>query len=673
MACLGLAFSVSCNDSKKNETPKNEAINLAYMDTSVRPQDNFYEYVNGNWMKKTQIPSDKASWGSFQMLREETAKQCLTILDDLLKTNPEKGSEAEKIKNLYQNYIDWNARNKNGLSPIEADLQDINQITSLVDFQNYLVKATLKGFNPFYDWSVYADMKNSKMNAVYLGDISLGLGRDYFQKETPDNAQTLAEYQKYVAKILTIIGENTAQEQAQQIVHFEKKIANQLLKIEETRDANKQYNLYEVPELAKLVKNINLPDYLQKVGVKTPKVVISELNYYKNLDTFLSEKNIPLLKSFLKYKLVAANTQYLTKELDDLSFHFYGKYLQGKQEQEAMNKRALNLIDGVVGEAFGKLYVEKYFSQQAKNEMLTLINYLQKSFEVHIKNLAWMSAPTKEKALKKLGTFMVKVGYPNQWKNYSELEIRSNKQGGNLYENVQKTYEWLYKKNLLKIGKAVDKTEWAMLPQTVNAYYNPLYNEIVFPAAILQPPFFSANADPAVNFGGIGAVIGHEMTHGFDDSGALYDSEGNLSNWWSEQDKINFDKATNALAEQFNTYEPIKGHFVNGKFTNGENIADLGGVAIAFDALQMYLKEKGSIEKIDGFTQNQRFFLSWGTIWRNKSTEKYIINQLKTDEHSPAYFRSFAPLVNFDAFYQAFNLKEGDKLYKKPQNRIRIW
>ncbi len=670
-----IVLTVSCGEcpKEKEAMQAEKALDLAMMDTSVRPQDDFYNYANGGWMKITKIPADKATWGSFHILREKTDENSLSILQNILNEKYADGSEGQKIRDLYQCFMDWNKRNADGLKPIEPYLAKIDAIKSLADFQKYMEESTLLGENPLLGWSVYADLANSNQNAVYAGSVSLGLGRDYYQKESESNTATLNEYQKYVASLLKLIGYENSQEIASEILNLEKQFANTLLPNEKIRDFTLQNNPQTMPELAKLVKNINLPEYLQKVGVKTDVIIIQELNYYKQLDQFITEKNLPLLKDFLKYNLVASNAQNLNQELDKLHFDFYGKFLQGQQEQRSMDKRGLSLINNVLGEAFGKLYVDKYFPAKNKEEMLVLIDYLRKSFAVHIENLTWMSAETKQKALEKLNKFVVKIGYPDKWEDYSKMTIISESQGGTLYQNLQNINRWNYEKDLEKIGKAVDKTKWGMAPQTVNAYYNPLYNEIVFPAAILQPPFFNVNADPAVNFGGIGAVIGHEMTHGFDDSGSLFDSDGNLVNWWSETDKINFEKVTTSLAAQYEQYEPVKGSFINGKFTNGENIADLGGVAIAFDALQMYLKDKGAIEKIDNFTQNQRFFLSWATVWRTLSTEQYLTNQVKTDPHSPGYFRAFGPLVNVDAFYDAFDVKEGDKHYKKPEDRIKIW
>lgn len=652
---------------------KQAALDLNYMDTSVRPQDDFYSYVNGTWMKTAKIPADKPSWGSFNQLRETTDNNSLLLLDNILKEKFENGSEGQKIQALYETYMDMNKRNADGLNPIKADLAKIDAIKNLSDLQKYLTEATRRGENAFYGWGVDGDLKNSKMNAVYLGDASFGLGRDYYQKESPKNAETIAEYKKYVAKVLTEIGYKNADAVASQIVDFEKKMAKTLLTNEQIRDANLQYNPKTLPELKTLVKNVNLAKYLTDAGVNTDKVIIGELNYYKNLDTFLTEKNIPLIKDYLKFHLTSGSASYLNQKMDDLKFDFYSKYLQGQKEQRALNKRALSLINGVVGEAFGKVYVEKYFTPEAKAQMMTYVDYLKKSFAMHINNLAWMSSVTKQKAMDKLNKFTVKIAYPDKWKDYSKLQLKSEKDGGTLYSNLQNVESWSYNKELEKIGKPVDKSEWGMSPQTVNAYYNPVNNEIVFPAAILQPPFFNPNADAAVNFGAIGGVIGHEMTHGFDDSGAQFDGDGNLTDWWTAEDKTNFEKATKSLASQYDKYEPVKEVHVNGTFTNGENIADLGGVNIAFDALQMYLKDKGNPGKIDGYTPEQRFFLSWATVWRTLSTDKYMSNQVKTDPHSPGFFRSFGPLVNTDAFYKAFDLKEGDKLYKKPEERIKIW
>ena len=650
-----------------------KGLDLSLMDKTVRPQDDFYNFVSGTWMKTAKIPSDKPTWGSFNKLADDTDNNSMTILNSLLKDKFADGSEGKKIQDLYATYMNMQKRNADGIKPIQENISKIDAIKNLTDLQNYLATVTKEGDNTFYSWGVYSDLKDSNMNAVYLGDASLGMGRDYYQKVDVKNTEALAEYQKYVASMLKELGYTNADAAAKGVVDYEKSIAKHLLTNEQSRDNTLQYNPKTIAELSSLVKNVDLASYLKKVGVNTDRVIIGEIGYYKNFDQLVNAKNLPVIKDYLKFHMINGGASYLSEKLGDTKFAFYGKYLRGQQEQRALNKRGYELINGSLGEAFGKLYVEKYFPAEAKAQMVELIDYLKKSFAVHINGLTWMSSTTKEKAMTKLNKFTVKVAYPDTWKDYSKLNITPESKGGNLYANLQNIAEWQYNKDLAKIGKPVDKTEWGMTPQTVNAYYNPVYNEIVFPAAILQPPFFNPKADAAVNFGGIGAVIGHEISHGFDDSGAQFDADGNLVDWWTPEDKANFEKATKALAAQYDKYEPVKGTFVNGTFTNGENIADLGGVNIAYDALQMYLKDKGNPGVISGYTQDQRFFLSWATVWRTLSSEKYMVNQVKTDPHSPGYFRSFGPLTNVDAFYKAFDVKPGDKLYKKPEDRIKIW
>lgn len=671
LASVALAAACGSHTQKKND-PIERGLDLSAMDTSVRPQDDFYTFANGGWMKTAQIPADKSSWGSFNMLREKTDEDCLVLLAQLLKETYPQGSEGQKIKDLYESFLDWDRRNREGLSPLQAELQSIDKIASLADLQQYLEKTTPLGGNPICDWGVYADKKNSQMNAVYLGAFSLGMGRDYYQKESQSNSEALAKYQEYIATLFSLLKDEQPQEKAKQLVDFERRVAKLMLTNEERRNPNSSYNPKTLAELKTLVKNLDLPAYLQRVGVHTDKVIIGEMRLYEQYDRLVSTENLPLLKDYLKIQLLSQNTHVLDQNLDELAFDFFSKYLRGQQQQRPMDKRALGVINGLLGEAFGKLYVEKYFPAKAKEEMLVLIDYLKRSFAQHIKDLSWMSQETKEKALVKLSKFGVKVGYPDKWQDYSRLVIKPASQAS-YYENISQIRAWRYQKQLEEVGQKVDKSRWRMTPQTVNAYYNPMNNEIVFPAAILQPPFFSFDADPAVNFGGIGAVIGHEMSHGFDDSGAEYDGDGNLKNWWSDKDKENFKKITKALAAQFDKYEPVKGHFVNGTFTSGENIADLGGVNIAYDALQLYLKEHGKVGKISGYTQNQRFFLSWATVWRSVAKEKHLINQVKTDPHTPQYIRAYAPLLNIDAWYKAFDVKEGGKLYKKPQERVKIW
>ncbi|MGJ1195747.1 M13 family metallopeptidase [Sphingobacterium spiritivorum] len=645
-----------------------KAINPDFMDKSVRPQDDFYSYVNGNWMKTVKIPADKARWGSFEELRENTDEATLKILKESLTQKFEKGSDGQKIADLYRSYVDFDTRNAKGIEPIKPYLAKIDAIKNFNDLYKYLLEVAPEGGNPFFGASVYAHMKNSSMNAIYLGAANLGLGRSYYQKADEKNTQTLADYSEYISALNTAVGQRTKDLKGPKVVAFEKEIASRLKTIEESRDAQKRYNPVAVKDLNKMVKNIDIAKYISDLGFKADTVIISELKYYQELDQILKPENLAQIKEVLRFHVMNNAAGLLTADLDQLSFNFWGKKLNGQQEQRALDKRGLAFVNARVGDLLGKVYVKDNFPPQAKTAAEEMVQYLLKSFEVHIKNLAWMSPATKEKALEKLSKFNVKIGYPNKWKDYSKLSI-----GTSLFENASHVNKWAFEENRAKQGKPVDKSEWSMTPQTVNAYYSPLFNEIVFPAAILQPPFYDYRADAAINFGGIGAVIGHELSHGFDDSGAQYDGNGNLNNWWTAEDKEKFDASADALVKQFEAFEPVPGVFVNGRFTLGENIGDLGGASVAFDALKMYLKDKGNPGLIDGFTQEQRFFLSWATIWRTKTTDQYVVNQVKTDPHSPAQYRAFAPIVNMDGFHEAFQTKEGDKMYVPQQNRIVIW
>jgi len=644
------------------------AINLSYMDTSVRAQDDFYNYVNGNWMKSVEIPSDKARWGSFDELREHTDEAVLKILQESLENSHPEGSDGQKIADLYKSFVDFDERNNLGTTPIKGYLEKIDNINSIDDLYDYLVEVGPIGGNPFFGAYVYAHMKNSNVNAVYLGGGDLGLGRSYYQKVDEKNTETLGQYANFISTLYSKVDQRTRDLKGPKIVGFEKELASYLKTIEESRDAQKRYNPIAVKDLSNIVKNIDVAKYIKTLGFNADTVIIGELKYYQNLDKIINKDNLPNIKEFLKFNVMNDATGYLTKELDELSFEFYGRTLRGQKEQRSLDKRGLEFVNGSAGELLGKLYVEENFPPEAKAACEEMVQYLIKSFHMHISQLDWMSEDTKVKALDKLSKFTVKIGYPDKWKDYSKLNV-----GTSLFDNLKQLQLWAFQENLEKQGKPVDKTEWGMTPQTVNAYYSPLFNEIVFPAAILQVPFYDYKADAAVNFGGIGAVIGHELSHGFDDSGSQYDGNGNLNNWWTAEDKEKFDAAADALVAQFEAYQPVEGVFVNGRFTLGENIGDLGGSSVAFDALQMYLKDKGNPGLIDGYTPNQRFFLSWATIWRTKTTDEFVVNQVKTDPHSPAQYRAVAPIINMDAFHEAFDIKEGDKLHKAKEDRIRIW
>ncbi|MGB3065208.1 M13 family metallopeptidase [Sphingobacterium thalpophilum] len=657
LACSGLSSQA-----------QHQAINVSYMDKSVRPQDDFYNFVNGQWMKTAKIPSDKARWGSFDELRENTDIATLKVLQESLTGKFEKGTDNQKIGDLYRSFVDMKTRDQLGLAPVKPYLEKIAAIKNFDDLYSYLVEAAPRGGNPFFGGYVSAHLKNSDVNTVYLAAANLGLGRSYYQVNDQKNEETLRDYSDYISALYSKSGQRTKDLKGPAIVAFEKQAAAHLKTVEQSRDANGRYNPVAVADLKRMVKNIDLAKYLQDVGFKADTVIISEIKYYQNLDAFFNPQNLPIIKDVLTFHVLNTAASYTTQELNDLYFDFWGRKLKGQKEQRALDKRGVEFVNSIAGELLGKLYVKQNFPPQAKADAEELVRYLIKAFGQHINGLAWMSADTKVKALEKLSKFKVKIGYPDKWKDYSKLDI-----GTSLYGNVVAASKWSFYENLAKQGKPVDKSEWGMTPQTVNAYYSPLFNEIVFPAAILQPPFYDYKADAAVNFGGIGAVIGHELSHGFDDQGAKYDGNGNLNNWWTDADKAKFEAAADALVKQFESYEPVPGVFVNGRFTLGENIGDLGGSSVAFDALQLYLKDKGDPGLIDGFTQNQRFFLSWATIWRTKTTDEFVVNQVKTDPHSPAQYRAFAPIINLDAFHEAWNTKPGDKMYVPMDKRIKIW
>lgn len=661
-----LAALLAC--SALSSQAQHQAINVSYMDKSVRPQDDFYNFVNGQWMKTAKIPSDKARWGSFDELRENTDIATLKVLQESLTGKFEKGTDNQKIGDLYRSFVDMKTRDQLGLAPVKPYLEKIAAIKNFDDLYSYLVEAAPRGGNPFFGGYVSAHLKNSDVNTVYLAAANLGLGRSYYQVNDQKNEETLRDYSDYISALYSKSGQRTKDLKGPAIVAFEKQAAAHLKTVEQSRDANGRYNPVAVADLKRMVKNINLAKYLQDVGFKADTVIISEIKYYQNLDAFFNPQNLPIIKDVLTFHVLNTAASYTTQELNDLYFDFWGRKLKGQKEQRALDKRGVEFVNSIAGELLGKLYVKQNFPPQAKADAEELVRYLIKAFGQHINGLAWMSADTKVKALEKLSKFKVKIGYPDKWKDYSKLDI-----GTSLYGNVVAASKWSFYENLAKQGKPVDKSEWGMTPQTVNAYYSPLFNEIVFPAAILQPPFYDYKADAAVNFGGIGAVIGHELSHGFDDQGAKYDGNGNLNNWWTDADKAKFEAAADALVKQFESYEPVPGVFVNGRFTLGENIGDLGGSSVAFDALQLYLKDKGDPGLIDGFTQNQRFFLSWATIWRTKTTDEFVVNQVKTDPHSPAQYRAFAPIINLDAFHEAWNTKPGDKMYVPMDKRIKIW
>ena len=685
LLCLGVNYGVEKQKNIKNiksnvseiqnknsAVPEGDAELTKDLSKNIKPQEDFYKFVNENWEKRTKIPSTKPAWGSFTELAEKNQDFLKNLVSELKNKKLAENSDEKKIITLYNSYINMNRRNKEGIAPLKNDLEKINAVKNIKDFEKYTIEVTKEGGGTLYGWGVGTDLNSSKDNAVYLGSAGLGLSRDYYQKETEENKEILKEYTKYVSDMLSNLGEKNTEEKARKIVEFEKRIAKVLLTNEEENDISKKNNPRKVDELSKIVKNVNLKNYLKESGVNTDKVIISQIKYYENLDKFLNDSNIEVIKDYLKFHLISSASGLLSDKLAQRRFEFYGKYMNGQKEREKLEKRALYFIDGTLGEMIGKVYVEKNFPPEAKENAKEMVDYILKAFRNRMENLTWMSEATKKKALEKLAKVTVKIGYPDKWRNFDEIVLNEK---DSLYKQMEDISKWEYKEELKKVGKPVDKTEWFMSANTVNAYYSPSGNEIVFPAGILQFPFYDyKKSGTGSNFGGIGAVIGHEITHGFDVSGASFDGDGNVKDWWTKEDKKKFDSVTEKLANQFSEYAVVPNVYVNGKFTLTENIADLGGVNIAYDALQLYLKDHPEKNvKVDGYTQDELFFMNFARIWRQKATEEYLKNLVKSDPHSPNYFRVNGLLINIDAFHNTFKTKKGEKLYKEPKDRIKIW
>lgn len=661
-----------------NAQQKNPGINLDFMDKSVKPGDDFFRYVNGTWVDKTEIPSDRVRWGSFDELRQNTDRDALDILKEAAankKLDP--NSDQAKAVNVFQTYMDTISRNKLGINPIKGTLAKINAIKSVNDLNKLITEMQPEGGLGFYGIGVGPDAKNSNRNVVNIGLGSLGLpDRDYYVSDEADSKEKREKYVQHVAKMLQYLGDkpDVALANAKKVLAIETAMATPRLDRVERRDRRKTYNPMSVADLQKLTPSVNWNNYIKGVGLPAvDSVIVSQPKYMTSLETIFKENKIEEWKAYLRWTLLNNSSNVLTTEIEKANWDFYSKTLQGAKAQRPREERALQVVNGTVGEALGKLYVEKKFPAEAKEKAKKMIENVFLAFENRINNLPWMTPETRKGAIEKLKKSKVKIGYPDKWKDYSKLVIKSKENGGSYYENMKNVSKWGFAENIADLNKPVDKTRWGMSPQTVNAYYNASYNEIVFPAAILQPPFYDYKADEAVNYGGIGAVIGHEISHGFDDSGSRYNADGNLVNWWTEDDLKQFTGLGGALSAQYSALEPIPGTFVDGKFTLGENIGDLGGINAAYDGLQIYLKQNGNPGLIDGYTPEQRLFISWATIWRTKMRDEAIKNFVKTDTHSPGMYRAYVPLQNVDSFYKAFDIKETDKLYVKPENRVKIW
>ena len=677
LSLVTVALSISCKQKQSLEKQYAD-INLIYVDSTISPNQNFFRFVNGKWLDSVTIPDDKTVWGGFNELGEQTDKNVLSVIKkaiDLDTLNPT--SDEAKAINLYKTIIDIDARNKLDIKPITDNIKRTYDIKDLKSLQNYISESQVKGSSNFFSIYVDADAKDSNKNVLYVSPGQLGLpDRDYYISEEKDSKDKKAKYETHIAKMLQFldIKDHDAKIMATNIVALETEMAAARLDKVARRDPKKTYNPMSVADLQKLSPSINWSEHFKKVGIqKLDSVVVSDVQYLKDLTTILNKNQIDSWKAYSQWLILRNAASKLSEKIEKENWNFYSKTLNGAVKQEPKEKTAVRVINNSIGEALGKLYVKEYFPPAAKKITEEMIQTLIEAYKVRIDALTWMDDTTKEKAKEKLEKVTIKVGYPNKWKDYSQVEVKSPEQEGDFYTNIQNITEWNFKEDLLKLNKPVDKSTWYMAPQVVNAYYNPPYNEIVFPAAILQPPFFDFNADPAINYGGIGAVIGHEISHGFDDSGADFDADGNLVNWWTDKDLEQFNALGDKLAEQYSAIEVLPGTFINGKFTLGENIGDLGGVNAAFDALQIHLQKHGALGKIDGYTQNQRFFMSWSNVWRTKMRDDALKTRVKTDPHSPGMYRATQPLLNIDPFYTAFNITEKDSMYLPIDKRVKIW
>lgn len=657
---------------------KEPGIHLEYMDTSIQPSQDFFRFVNGKWIDKTEIPGDRTRWGSFDELRQNTDRDVLAILDEASR-DKKYGADSDQGKaiNLYRTILDTVARTKNGIKPLKPYLDKIDKVKTVADLQALMTEMEPLGGIGFIGINVGPDAKDSNRNVIYVGPGPVGLpDRDYYVSDDADSKEKREKYVEHVARMLTYLGEKPAQAKANasKILALETAMSEPRLNRVERRDRRKTYNPMTVSDLQKLTPSISWNKMLKDVGMPLPDtLIVSQPKYMTELQSLLTQNKVDDWKAYMRWTLLNRSAGQLSPEIEKANWEFYGKTLTGAVKQRPIEERALQVINGSVGEALGKLYVEKKFPAEAKAKAEKMIANIFKAFENRINALPWMTKSTRASAIAKLHKSRVKIGYPDKWKDYSKLKIVGPEAGGTYFANMQNAAKWRFNRDIEKLSKPVDKEEWGMSPQTVNAYYNPAFNEIVFPAAILQPPFYNYKADEAVNYGGIGAVIGHEISHGFDDSGSRYNADGNLINWWSDEDLKLFTDLGSALADQYSALQPLPGIFVDGKFTLGENIGDLGGVNAAFDGLQIHLKESGRPANIDGFTPEQRFFISWATIWRTKMRDEAIKNQVKTDPHSPGMYRAYVPLQNIDAFYDAFGIKKGDGMYVDPEKRVRIW
>ncbi|RYY86120.1 MAG: M13 family peptidase [Chitinophagaceae bacterium] len=670
LAGLSAATLMAFTPPEDKKPKKIKYIDRSNMDQSVKPGENFYRYANGSWLKKNPVPASKTRWGSFDELREESSRRLRTLLEDAAKRSSEPG--MQKVGDFYASGMDTTNIQYQGFTPIKADLQRIDALTSPADFLNELAWERTQGMGgALFGFSVSQDRKKVDQ---YIPNISQGgitlPDRDYYLKNDTRSTTVRNAYRQHVMRmfVLTGIGAREADRMAESILRIETALAKAQMARVEMRDPYKTYNKYAVKDLSTLTSGIDwkmMLGNLKLTGVDS--VIVSNPNFLRTVDILLTALPLDDWKNYLKWNLLNSTAPYLSKQFEQESFALRS-VLTGQKEMTPRWQFVSGVVDSQLGDQLGQMYVSRYFKPEAKQRMLELVNNLQETFSNRIKGLNWMSEETKVLALEKLNAFTKKIAYPDKWKDYSSISIARN----DLLGNVRRAAQWRYNEMIGRFGRPVDRTEWGMTPPTINAYYSPVNNEIAFPAGILQFPFFDFGADDAVNYGGIGAVIGHEITHGFDDSGRQYAANGNLSDWWTKNDADLFKQRADQVVNQYNGFTVLDTLHVNGRLTLGENLADLGGLNIAYEAFTK-TKQFRDGKKIDGFTPQQRFFLSWAQVWRSNSTPEALAQQILTDPHSPGEHRANGPIVNMDAWYAAFNIQPSDPMYKAPEARIKIW
>lgn len=668
----GIVALASCNTPQK-EVVKIAAINPANMDTTVAAGTDFYEYACGGWIKNNPLKPEYARFGTFDQLLENNQEQLRVLIEELSATPHEAGSVAGKIGALYAMGLDSTKLNADGVAPVKEELAAINALATKSDVSKMVATLHKEGMAPFFALFVGADEKNSAMNIVQLYQAGIGMGdRDYYLLEDEGSAKMRDAYRAYINKLFTLAGSSPEQADAavDAVMKIEKAIAEISYGREDLRDSQKNYNKLAYEDFKQIESPLDWDVYFESMGLAGLKELdAKQINFYKDMSEALRNTTVDEQKYYLAFNLLSAAAPYLSDDFVDADFEFYGKVMSGKQEQQPRWKRSLNTVNGALGEAVGEMYVEKYFPASSKEKMLTLVGNLQTALSERINGLEWMSDTTKAKAQEKLAAFTVKIGYPDKWRDYSGLEIKDD----SYWANVRRSNIFDMAYQLADVDKPVDKSRWHMNPQTVNAYYNPTTNEICFPAAILQPPFFNPDADDAVNYGAIGVVVGHEMTHGFDDQGRNYDKDGNLIDWWTAEDAVRFTERADKLVDQYDQIIVIDTLHANGRFTLGENIADHGGLLVAHQAYLNSLKGKETPAPIDGFTNEQRFFLGYATLWGQNIRPEEIRRRTKIDPHSLGKWRVNAALRNIAPFYAAFDIKEGDPMFMAPVDRVVIW